>query len=97
MNDIFCKDKEKPIITYTHIIDTIPNRRSEPLTNWKDTYQQEWRWRILQINDKKMAEISYIDKNNTRFYFIPGKDHYETRNVPKEYDQYVTETYYDYS
>ena len=100
MENIFVAKSEvenTSAITYTDIIDTIPKDKiSEPVTNWENTYNKEWRWRILIFNDRKVAEISYRLKNKERIYFIPHSQEWAERKVPVEYDQFVTETYYHY-
>jgi hypothetical protein len=85
-------------ITYTSIIESIPNTNvSEPLDNWRDKYNIEWRWRFIEVNDRLVGEISYLTSDsNERMYFNRyGK--WVHRKISSVYDKYVKEKYYYYT
>lgn len=105
--DIFCNSDQnsyKP--TYTTIINTIPeNKLKTPLDEkiWRNSKQTEWRWRILEFEGKKVAEISYLDYDKQNRIFLikknnkDNKDIWEERILDKIFDQFVIEEYYFYS
>lgn len=58
-------------------------------------YMTEWRWRILNINDSEIVEMSYKKPNEDRIYMSKtGK--WKKSEVDPIFDRYVIETYYCY-
>lgn len=91
-------------LTYTNIQKSIPqtNRYTEPLTDWKNTYNTEWRWRFLSINldngsSKDVVEISYVKKDSNKRIYYNRYCQEVVRTVDPIYDQFVTEEYYVYT
>lgn len=85
-------------VTTTSVLDTIPKQAVKiKMENWEKTYNTEWRWRFLEINDNKTVEISYYNKNSVDRIYYNKYGEWVTREVPKEYDIHVVETYYYYS
>lgn len=85
-------------VTYTNLMEIIPsNKLQSPLTNWKNKYKTEWRWRFLKFINKEIIEISYIKYNSdTRIYFNRYGE-WVHRNIDSIYDQYVDKEYYYYT
>lgn len=89
--------KSKPNkLNFQDIIKTIPeNSFNEPQEELKKT-KVESRWRILEINDKKYVEISFLDLNNKRTFVDKYGDFVESV-VDDKYNKYVVASYYYYS
>lgn len=84
-------------VTYTQFIDSIPqDKMSVPISKWHNDYTKEWRWRIFDFGEKTIAEVSYLNKDGARIYYIPSTTQWATREVPDIYDKYVKEIYYAY-
>lgn len=86
-------------VTATCILNTIPPQATnEKLENWENTKETEWRWRFLEFNDKNSVEISYTKagKDTERHYYNRYNE-WVTREVPKEYDEYVIKVFYYYT
>ena len=90
-------------ITYTNILDTIPENSVEfPLKEWKHKHKTEWRWRFLKLpDDRLIVEISYvttdIDNNFKNRVYFNKKGNWVHREVDPIYDNYVVKQYYYYS
>lgn len=99
-DSVFIKQSEiKPKPTKLHIneiLKTIPeNSFHTPQADMKKT-KIEHRWRILQINNKKYVEISFLSSDNKRT-FINKYGEFIQSNVDEKYNDYVVDIYYYYS
>ena len=85
-------------ITYTNILETIPNNRSDiPLDDWRSKNKTEWRWRFLEFNNKSTVEISYLKYNTNQRQYFAKSGSWITRQVPNVYDDYVVKQFFYYS
>ena len=84
-------------VSYTNIIEAIPEDKvTKRLFGWEKIFNKEYRWRILEFNNKKVAEISYMNCNGPRVYFTKEGE-WGTRDVPCIYDSYVIEEFFYYT
>jgi len=84
-------------LTYTIVMESIPdNKLTKPIKDWHKQYVTEWRWRFLDINERKIVEISYLKYNSKRMYVNKYGEHVSSQ-VSKAFDQFVTEEYYVYA
>ena len=86
-------------ITYTNIMDLIPNGNTEKkLNNWEHQYTTEWRWRFLELpEDRITIEMSFIKNDNKDRIYFNRYGQWVNRYVDPIYDNYVTKQYYYYS
>ncbi len=56
----------------------------------------EWRWRLLNINDKTLVEISFKNPEEQRKY-MNKKGEYVFYNLDSKYDGFVEDEFYVYS
>ena len=85
-------------ITATSVLNTVPKEATiEKLKDWKKIKQTKWRWRFLEFGDRRTVEISYkkAKTNRRQYYNRFGK--WVERNVPKEYDEFVSKIFYYYT
>lgn len=101
-NSIFIsqKDYNKDIsgkISYTNIIETIPKERVEKqVSNWKQMYKTEWRWRFLSDKERNVVEISYIKNNSNKRIYLNKNGEWVERDMDN-YDQFVKKVYFAYT
>ena len=83
---------------YNELIKSIPNNCSN-IQNTKllNNGYNEWRWRILNINNNIKVEISYYNLRNKRRLYKNKKGDWVHRNIPSEYDNFVVESYFYYT
>jgi hypothetical protein len=98
--------KEEHKLNYKDLLESIPEDRYEQEQLDLKSNHLEWRWRIMEINDKKMVEISIlipetIDESGN---FVPPSRKYidkygkwVNREIDKLFDQYVTKQYFYYT
>jgi len=55
----------------------------------------EWRWRYITIDNNTYIEISKKKYEKNRLY-INNESEWVQRNIPQEYDKYVTKITYAY-
>lgn len=95
-DDIFLKHKTRYNITSKDILSKAPEdsftERQEDLAKTK----VEWRWRVLNINDKTYVEVSKRSPDGERLYFNPSNLKLVKRNVSKRYDEFVKRSLYAY-
>ena len=85
-------------VTMTNIFNLIPeNSIKTPISDWKKKYQNEWLWRFLELNpNRKVVEISFMNKDSKRMYFNRYGIWVE-REIDPLYDKYVIDQYYYYT
>ena len=86
-------------ITYTSVIESIPeNRLENPIINWenKNEIEIEWRWRFLKDKDRHVVEISKRNKGEERLFFNKHGQ-WVSQNIGKSCDKFVTKEYYVYT
>ena len=86
-------------ITYTSVIESIPeNRLEKPIINWENKYEIEieWRWRFLKDKDRHVVEISKRNKGEGRLFFNKHGQ-WVSQNIGKSCDKFVTKEYYVYT
>jgi len=91
-------DNSNKKLTYTDIVKTIPNGHVyEQITDWKNKYKTEWRWRFLDLDEhRRVVEISKIDNNTTdRLYYTNGE--WYKRDIDAIYDNCVVKLIYYYT
>ncbi len=99
-NEVKKKNDVTGKLTYTDIYNTIPyTKTTTPLDedDWRKNKQAEWRWRFMKIGPKRVVEISYIKYNSQVREYQSKYGTWVHREIPKEYDKYVIESYYYYS
>lgn len=86
-------------ITYTNIIEEIPkNKLTKQIKNWEKQYKTEWRWRFLKDKERRVVEISYINRDTKqRMYFNKYGNWTKDVLIPQECDVLVYEEYYVYT
>lgn len=85
-------------ITLTNIIDVIPkNYTTIPIKGWKSSKNTEWCWRILEFNDRKVVEISYMKNDSDKRTYFNRFGEWVERTIDQVYDKFVTATYYYYT
>jgi hypothetical protein len=97
MSDIFVPKNKAYVdmIKFEEIIKTIPKNsfKNEQL-NLK--HLTEWRWRILNIKNKKFIEISYNEPNADRLY-LDKYNSFIKENIDPLYDKFVVDIFYYYT
>lgn len=85
-------------ITYTNIVDTIPENSSEsPLPGWKQNKKMEWRWRFLDLPDgRHTVEISFMKSDSDSRIYFNKTGQWVKRFVHPAYDKFVTKEFYYY-
>lgn len=79
-------------------LDIPKNNLTVPDINKLKKCCKEWRWRIIEINDKSYAEISYFEpKTKKRFYMSGRTNSWEEQKVDPIYDKHVKEQYFYYT
>ena len=97
-------------ITYTNIINTIPEDKSEKqLPDWKKKYNTEWRWRFLKLTtsyenkkenikqERHVVEISYQKNNSNKRIYFNRHGQWVEREVDPIFDNFVKKEYYVYT
>lgn len=85
-------------ITYTNIIESLPEtHRIEPMDNWREQGLTEWRWRFLDIEGRKVVEISGLRPNENQRLYFNKHCQWIKRDVDPVFDKYVKEVYYCYA
>jgi hypothetical protein len=98
---VFLKQSEIPKykckLCYQSIIENIP----EPYYKKPDIIKRkeliEWRWRFYNIENKKIAEISFYDPTSNKRLYVNSVGDYVERDIPEIYNQYIIDEYYYYS
>lgn len=100
-SSIFIKQSELPKeenkFSYKDIKSNIPtpNYNNPQLELRKTT--TEWRWRFYNIYNKKLVEISFLNKNSNERTYVDKYGNFINTLVPKEYDKYIIEEIYCYT
>jgi len=82
----------------TNFIKTIPaNSLNYPNNQMLNNGFNEWRWRLLNINNSLKAEISYYNLKNKRRLYKLNNGTWVHRYIPNDYDKYVMKAYYYYT
>ena len=87
-------------LTYTDIYSTIPDTNIITPADadvWKKNKLVEWRWRFININSKRLAEISYLRYDIDKRMYQSKSGQWVHRIVPDEINKYVVEQYYFYT
>lgn len=59
---------------------------------------KEWRWRIINVDNKTYAEISYFEQKTKKRFYMSGKtSSWEEQMIDPMYDTYVDKEYYYYT
>jgi hypothetical protein len=97
MNDIFIK---KNSLIKSINLDELKENIPKEAINKPDIIQQktkvEWRWRFLNIYNKNIVEISYIEPNSERIY-LDKYGQWKAMNINEYYDKFVISKYYYYA
>ncbi len=94
---IFYKKNELPVEYYKldkySILSTIPEEHYKTAQNFPN--KTEWRWRLFNINNRSVIEISYKEPNKEREYLNKyGK--WITYEEVTEFNNYLEDQYYVY-
>lgn len=89
--DIFIKSNKNNKLSYKSLKNILKLYSHENI----DANCTEWRLRILNIDKKYFAEISYFDNNNRYFLTNNGNDFIITKSS-SIYDKFVIKTLYWY-
>jgi len=99
-NSVFVKKVNCPPPIYKLQKDSVKN--DIPKNSFKEEQKDlalkhtEWRWRILEINNIEVIEISFKMPNKKRV-FMNRHGEWKKRDIDPIYDKYVIEAYYYYS
>lgn len=98
-NSIFItQDSESKLPTYTNILDNMPEKTTDTKNlYWRNDNLVKWRWRFIQLDDKKYVEISYkLPNDSSRMYFNKKKE-WVVREIPPIYKKFVIDKKYYYA
>jgi hypothetical protein len=82
-------------ISKTEILESIPKNFVKKENKTLQQNKTEWRWRLLNVHDREVIEMSYMKPNENRMY-INKHGNWTESNVPKDFDKYVTDQWYAY-
>lgn len=88
--------KTSLVLSLQDILESIPKDAFSTPSEKLLSSHTEWRWRFINLNGRKLVEMSKKSPNEDRQY-MDNNGKWCTYNLKKEWDQYVVESKYYYA